>query len=509
MVRRSDAGRPFGGENVGTGNVSARFTADCLRPGAGLCVTRAPNPLRGPSGPKDACRRFAGIIQDASAVLQCRERATNTWADGSACTPTVDHLMHARSEMTNGFSVGNRLELRALVALLVLGLCLLGPVSGRAEAQGPARADAAASLLRQGWFSRSLDFEVALDRAVPFRAFTLDAPPRLVLDFANLDWDGFDPRDIRRDGGEAPVRVGRIGPGWSRLVLDLDAPLALDTAEMQPDGSGVRLSVALRRVGTEAFAAASGAPPGVWPSGGLPFPSVKGAGDVMVAIDPGHGGIDPGSIQGGVQEKTVVLDFGLALRDALIVQGFRVLMTREDDDFVALADRVSAARQAGADVFLSIHLNSEETPDVAGAIAFTRADRGSSARASARAREENASDMLAGLETVQPGDPVRDILVGMARTETDIRSAVLADALVGALEPVASIWIEPRQSADFEVLRAPDMPSVLLELGFLSNASDREALLSPAWRSEAADALANGIAGWLAVDADLASKLRR
>lgn len=411
--------------------------------------------------------------------------------------------------MTNGFSVRNRLDPRALLAIVALAAALLASASGRAAAQDPARADAAASLLREGWFSRSLDFEVALDRPVPFRVFTLDAPPRLVLDFEDLDWSGFDPRDIRRDGGDPPIRVGRIGAGWSRLVLDLDAPLALETAEMQADGVGTRLGVALRRVGAEAFAAASGAPPGVWPSGGQPSPAVRGAGDVTVAIDPGHGGIDPGAVQGNVQEKSLVLDVGLALRDALIVRGFRVFMTREDDGFIALADRVDAARQAGADVFLSIHLNSEKTPEVAGAIAFTRADRGSSPRAAARAREENASDMLAGLEAVQPGDPVRDILVGMARAETDIRSAVLADALVAALGPVATVWAEPRQSADFEVLRAPDMPSVLLELGFLSNPGDRAALLSAAWRADAADALAAGMEDWLARDADLASKLRR
>lgn len=418
--------------------------------------------------------------------------------------------------MTNGFSVGIRLPSLLLPATLALAIALLTAVASRSGAENPpvaapapALADAAGSLLREGWFARRLAVEIALDRPVPFRVFTLDDPPRLVLDFAGLDWTGFDPRDIRRDGGDAPVRVGRIGPGWSRLVLDLAAPQALETAEMLPDGDGARLRVALRRVSAEAFAAASGPPPGVWPAGGQPRPGVRGAGDVTVAIDPGHGGIDPGAVRDGAEEKTLVLAVGRALRDALVARGFRVLLTRDGDDLLPLAGRVAAARQAGADAFLSLHLNAEADPRVAGAIAFTRADRGSSPEAAARAAAENAVDALAGLDAVEPGDPVLSVLAGVARVETDARSAVLADALVAALRPVATVWTAPRQAASFEVLRAPDMPSVLLELGFLSNPDDRAALQSPAWRATASEALAAGLEDWLARDAALAAKLRR
>lgn len=435
--------------------------------------------------------------------------------------------MHADVKMTNCFSVGNRPALRFFLAAIVVVTSLLPASPGRAQAppakmpaempaemppaealpaEAPVRADAGRSLLREGWFGRSLALEIALDRPVPFRVFTLDAPPRLVLDFAGLDWAGFDVRDIRRDGGEVPIRVGRIGPGWSRLVLDLGSPQALATAEMRPDGAGARLFVRLERTGAETFAARSGAPPGVWPSGALPPPGVRGAGDVMVAIDPGHGGIDPGALRDGAEEKALTLAFGRALRDALVAQGFRVLMTRDDDDFVALGDRVARARRAGAGVFLSLHANAETAPAVAGAIAFTRADRGSSPQAAARARAENAVDRLAGLD---PGDPVGAVLAGVALVETDARSGILADTLVTALRPVTTVWAEPRQAANFEVLRAPDMPSVLLELGFLSNPADRAALTSPAWRGTVAAALADGLTDWLAKDAELTSRLRR
>jgi N-acetylmuramoyl-L-alanine amidase len=236
---------------------------------------------------------------------------------------------------------------------------------------------------------------------------------------------------------------------------------------------------------------------------------VRGAGEVTVAGDPGPGGIDPGAVRDGVEEKALVLEVGLALRDALVARGFRVLMSRDYDDFLPLGDRVAAARQAGADLFLSLHLNAEADARVAGAIAFTRADQGSSPQAARRAVAENAADLLAGLEAVEPGDPVRSVLADVARVETDARSGVLADALVAALRPVATVWTAPRQAADFEVLRAPDMPSVLLELGFLSNPADRAALQSSAWRAEVSAALAAGIEAWLARDGALAAKLRR
>lgn len=412
--------------------------------------------------------------------------------------------MHARVKMTNGFSARGRSGalVRRLIGpiWLVLLLCA-GPAAGETV-----HAVAARSSLAQGWFGRWLVAEVALDRPAPFRVFTLDAPPRLVVDVAGLAPEGFDPGAVRRDGVGAALRVGGIGPGWTRLVLPLDRPQALRTAEMRPDGPGARLRIELARVDPAAFAAASGAPPGVWPAGGLSRPTARGAEDVTVAIDPGHGGIDPGAVREGVAEKGLVLAFGRDLRDALAARGFRVLMTREDDDFVALDDRVAAARQAGADVFLSIHLNAEASPAVAGAIAFTRADRGSSPQAAARARAENAVDGLAGLD---PGDPVGAVLAGVARVETDARSGLLADDLIAALRPVAAIGAEPRQAANFEVLRAPDMPSVLLELGFLSNPADRAALQSPDWRRGAAAALATGLGDWLARDGELAGRLRR
>ena len=386
------------------------------------------------------------------------------------------------------------LVLAAVVAPGLGSAVLAGPETGAV-----ARADAARSGVATAWFGRRLSFRLQLDRPVPFRVFTLDAPPRVVADFAGLDWSGFDPAAV------APgLRVGRIQPGWSRLVLALPAPLALRSAELVPDAGGARLEVRLARVSAADFARVSGAPPGVWPAGApaRAAPVARGNGAVTVAIDPGHGGIDPGAVRDGVLEKQVALAFARDLRDTLLAAGFRVALTRDGDDFVALDDRVAAARAAGADLLLSIHCNAVEDRAVSGAITFTRSERGSSPAALARARQENAADAVAGLAAIAPGDPVHAVLADIARNRTDARSARLAESLVAAFGPVVGLAPGyPRQAANFHVLRAPDLPSVLVELGFLSNPADRAAMTAPAWRRGAARAVRDGLEDWLATEA--------
>lgn len=289
--------------------------------------------------------------------------------------------------------VFRRLSLRLLfVFFLVL---TASPLS----AQGHAVLDPGRSEVRPGWFGRSLALDLALSEPVPFRVFTLDAPPRLVVDLA-----GVDPQDAAGasvSGATADsLRIGRIGPGWARLVLALPGPLAIETAELvQDERAGQRLEVRLGRVSPEAFAAAAGAPPGVWPAGApaRAAPGVSGQKGLLVALDPGHGGIDPGAVREGVAEKDVVLAFAEALRTSLLAAGFRVMLTREGDDFVALDARTAMAAADGADVFLSIHSNAVADPAVAGAIAFTLSERGSTSAAASRAAAENAADRVAGL----------------------------------------------------------------------------------------------------------------
>lgn len=387
-------------------------------------------------------------------------------------------------------------SIRSARMILAAGLMLLSlPASGRGEAV----LDAGRSAIRPGWFDRSLALDLALSAPVPFRVFTLDASPRLVVDLAGVDLQGIDPASLPGAGAGA-LRLGRIGPGWARIVLALPAPLAVETAELVPDeAGGQRLEVRLGRVAPDAFAAASGAPPGVWPSGasGRTAPGIAGRKGLLVALDPGHGGIDPGAVREGIAEKDMVLAFAETLRTSLLAAGYRVLLTRDTDDFVALDARTAEAGAAGADVLLSIHSNAVADPAVAGAIAFTLSERGSTSAAASRAAAENAADRVAGLDAPAPDGAVQAVLADLARIESGARSAALARALVARLAPVTGgTQGQPLQSANFRVLATARQPAILLEIGFLSNAGDRARMSDPAWRADAAAAITAALADW-------------
>ncbi|MFO1105168.1 MAG: N-acetylmuramoyl-L-alanine amidase [Amaricoccus sp.] len=384
------------------------------------------------------------------------------------------------------------LEYRLILCRLLLAVLLASApwaASAPSAQPAPARLLAQGSQIEAGFFNRSLSLALALDRPVRFRVFTLDAPMRLVVDFEGLDPTGFDPGAVALPGLATGLAFGRIRPGWTRLVLGLARPMRLDSAEID----GTTLAIGLTRASPADFAAASGAPPGVW-AGAAAAPAAAGAGP-LILLDPGHGGIDPGALRDGIAEKDLVLAFARDLRQALLATGrFRVALTRDADDFVSLADRVGQVRADHPAAFLSLHVNAAEDPAVAGGIAFTLAPASTPA-AAARAERENRADAVAGLSAFPIEDPVAQALGDLAAIESPARSDALARRLAAALGRVTTA--EPQvQSADFQVLHAGASPAVLLELGFLSNETDRANLQSPAWRARAAAEIASALAAW-------------
>ena len=382
---------------------------------------------------------------------------------------------------------------RNLRNLLLAALIAWGPA--------PAAQAAPGEVLRveSGFFGRTLTLRLNLAAAVPYRVFTLDDPRRLIVDVAAEGW--LEPALLGRAWPRAVggIRAGASHDRWARLAVDLRKPLALETAQLRRTAEGPEIEIRLRRVGAAEFAAASGAPPDVWPFGAAR--SGGGAGRATVAIDPGHGGVDPGAMAGGVAEKDVMLDFALALRDRLAARGrYEVFLTREADEFVALDERVRRARAAGADLLLSLHANAEADETVGGAIVFTRSERSSSALAAGRVALENAAGLAAG-DAGPPPEEVLIVLSDMARRNAERRSEDAAAALVEAIErDLGTAGTFPRQSGRFAVLAAPEMPSVLLELGFLSNMRDRQNLTSPGWRIRAAEAVTVAIDAWVVAD---------
>jgi N-acetylmuramoyl-L-alanine amidase len=344
-------------------------------------------------------------------------------------------------------------------------------------------------------------FVIDLEEAVEFAAFTLADPYRVVIDVPELDFSGLNENSRDGRGLVGTFRYGLIAKGKSRMVLDLTEPVNIDESfVLEPlEGQPARLVFDLIPASREEFLEGVGKLKSV---GNLPtkaplasVPTPKGPGKMVIVLDPGHGGIDDGAIgPGGAKEKDLVLQFALDVRDALNRNGgFDVLMTRDDDTFIALDERVEFARTNGAQLMVSIHADTVTQSYVSGATVYTLDETASDELSKALADKENRSDTIAGVELTDKPDDVADILIDLARRETKNLSISFARRLLGDIKPAMKLNKNPRRSADFRVLKAPDVPSVLVELGYLSNSGDAKLLGSAEWRSKVADRFAKSI----------------
>jgi N-acetylmuramoyl-L-alanine amidase len=221
----------------------------------------------------------------------------------------------------------------------------------------------------------------------------------------------------------------------------------------------------------------------------------------LIVIDPGHGGIDNGTQSGGEMEKTLVLGFGLALRDRIEKSGkYRVVMTRTDDTFIPLDDRVKIARTQSAALFVSIHADAlpRREGDAQGATIYTLSDKASDAEAERLADAENKADSIGGVNLTDEPTEVADILIDLAQRETKTFSNRFAHLLMTEMKTTARMHKNPLKSAGFRVLKAPDVPSVLVELGYVSNKDDLEHLVSESWRNKTVGSMAQAIDAFFA-----------
>ncbi len=229
-------------------------------------------------------------------------------------------------------------------------------------------------------------------------------------------------------------------------------------------------------------------------------------GKPVVVVDAGHGGVDPGAIgPDGLPEKDIVLSVARRLRNLLVKSGrYTVVMTRNRDMYISLDQRVRTSRRHGADLFISIHADSvaEESlaPHVRGGSVYTLSDRASNEEARRLADKENAADLLAGLESTadEEENEVRDILIDLLRRETENFSADFSNLLTGELRKHIVLARDPQRSAAFQVLKQAETPSVLVELGYVSNPEDRKLLTSPAWQDKVASAMLAAIDSFFA-----------
>jgi N-acetylmuramoyl-L-alanine amidase len=391
-----------------------------------------------------------------------------------------------------------RLILSLASAAMLAGLLAALPTGwlARAAAAGfPVATD-----FRIGGDENQTRFVVDLSAKIGLRAFTLADPYRVVVDLPQVTFQ------LKPKAGESgrglinAFRFGLVMQGGSRIVLDLKKPVRIDKAFMldAAEGQPARLVIDLAAVDRETFLRTivqeNRGPPQAQQRKSDQDAS-KDAGDPrpLIVLDPGHGGIDNGTqAPSGENEKALVLGFALSLRDKIEKLGkYRVVMTRTDDVFVPLAERVRLARQRQASLFISIHADAlgRGDGDAQGATVYTLSETASDAESDRLAEAENKADVIGGVDlSSEPGD-VADILIDLAQRETKTFSNHFARNLVSEIKAVARMHKSPLKSAGFRVLRAADVPSVLLELGYVSNRQDLKQLTSEAWRLRTADAV--------------------
>lgn len=356
---------------------------------------------------------------------------------------------------------------------------------------------------------------LGLSQPVPFRAFLLDNPPRLVVDFREVDFSAANPKDYAQKGLLGEIRWGAFRPGWSRFVAELTGPVRLVSAE-ERTGEAPNLHLVLERVEATEFAARDGAAQSALWDLPQPVPTATphrrqdGSAPLRVVLDPGHGGLDPGAEADGYSEAVLVLTFARELKEALTRAGIEVKMTREENIFVPLDTRLTLAHEFEADLFLSLHADALPEGEAMGATVYLFDETASDSAAQKLAERHDRADLLAGVDLAGHDDAVAGVLMDLARTETQPRAVRFGQVLSGAIKSEGlRMHRHPVQGADFAVLRSPDIPSALLELGFMSSDIDRARLHDAAWRTQMVAAITAGVQRWAKADAAEARLLRQ
>lgn len=382
-----------------------------------------------------------------------------------------------------------------LTRFLARSLAVLVAVVAAPVAVSPAAwAEPAVVGVRIGEHPDKTRFVVDLTEPVTFSVFTLADPYRVVVDLPKVDWRAANGTG-ERSGVIRGFRYGLFTSSKFRIVLDTKSPVVVSRSFLLPATGGKhhRLVLDLKTVDRAVFLNSlnrAAVPP---PPRAVPPPAVARAtsGRKVVVIDPGHGGVDPGAIGvGGLREKTVTLAVGRELRRLLMADGkYDVVMTRDRDIFLRLRHRVGAGRDAHGDLFISIHADSIKDKKVRGATVYTLSENSSDKEAEELARRENKADVLAGIDLSRESTDVASILIDLAQRESMNYSAEFANFLIPELAKNGSLRRNSHRFAGFRVLKAPDVPSVLVELGYLSNRQDSRRLGSQSGRRKLAQAL--------------------
>ena len=371
-----------------------------------------------------------------------------------------------------------------------------------------ARAEPAAIGVRIGVNPPDTRFVVELTESVPFTVYTMREPYRVVVDLPELDWQVEAAAAKGRRGLIDGFRYGLFKAGTFRVVLEVNQPVAVRSAFTLPpsDGHQHRFVLDIAAISQAEFDRTYIGPPPPTPVAAVPIApppagkAPRAEGKRIVVIDPGHGGIDPGATgASGIHEKEITLAAAKQLKRELEAGGrYQVVLTRDRDVFLPLRERVQIARNAHAQLFISLHADTIATRGITGSSVYTLSEKASDAEAATIAAHENKADVIAGADLTDYPEEVAGILIDLAQRETKNDSIRYAHLLTEQLDKSGRVLEHGLRSAGFAVLKAPDVPSVLLEMGYLSNPKEERELREPRYRARLMAAVKRAIDAYFA-----------
>jgi N-acetylmuramoyl-L-alanine amidase len=362
-----------------------------------------------------------------------------------------------------------------------------------------------ARLIKENSFAKDrffggIEINLQLSQGVPYKIWMDRDPLSLIIDFNVLNFNGIDLEKINQSKNIKSIEIKELDTEWSRLSFHLADYWAIENTEMSisPQDNSASLSIFLKSI-SEGIFSLTDKPNKDFSSNKI---SAIENNDFVVVLDPGHGGRDPGAEAGGYRESSLMLELAEAVKESLIRNtDFKVVLTRTEDKFLSLEDRITIASQSDANLFISLHADAVIEGEASGTTVYLLSDKATDKMSAQLASRHDRSEILKGVDLSGLDSQVASVLLDMARQETKPRSEAVASFILKVFkEKITELSSQPLRYAAFSVLKSPDIPSILIEAGFMSTSSDLQNLTTKKWRREFADSLTEAISRWYVRD---------
>ena len=362
-----------------------------------------------------------------------------------------------------------------------------------------------ARLIKENSFAKDrffggIEINLQLSQGVPYKIWMDRDPLSLIIDFNVLNFNGIDLEKINQSKNIKSIEIKELDTEWSRLSFYLADYWAIENTEMSisPQDNSASLSIFLKSI-SEGIFSLTDKPNKDFSSNKI---SAIENNDFVVVLDPGHGGRDPGAEAGGYRESSLMLELAEAVKESLTRNtDFKVVLTRTEDKFLSLEDRITIASQSDANLFISLHADAVIEGEASGTTVYLLSDKATDKMSAQLASRHDRSEILRGVDLSGLDSQVASVLLDMARQETKPRSEAVASFILKVFkEKITELSSQPLRYAAFSVLKSPDIPSILIEAGFMSTSSDLQNLTTKKWRREFADSLTEAISRWYVRD---------